>query len=260
LGSLLVIFVRKPGPRFMALMLGFSAGVMTLVSFVELLQHGIAAVGFVPAHLAFFGGMVAMFLVDALVPHEYMGEHHRIEEKACGGQLRETGPFVSTHPGRHRWRQHRPRNGQLFKTGLFLALGIGIHNFPEGMASFTGALENPALGISIAVAIAIHNIPEGLAVSAPVYAATGSRMKAFLWSFLPGLAEPIGAGLTAAVLLPFLNGTVLGFLLAAVAGIMVFISLDELVPVACSFGEEHLSIVGVITGMMVMALSLWMLQ
>jgi len=148
----------------------------------------------------------------------------------------------------------------LLKTGLFVALGIGIHNFPEGMAAFAGALEDPALGIAIAVAIAIHNIPEGLAVSAPVYAATGSRGKAFLWSFLSGVAEPIGAGLAALVLMPFLSEMVLGFVLASVAGIMVFISLDELVPVARSFGEEHLSIVGIVAGMMVMALSLWMLQ
>ncbi len=260
LGSLLIIVVRKPGPRFMAFMLGFSGGVMILVSFVELLQHGIETVGFAPAHMAFFGGMVVMFLVDALIPHEYMGEHHRTGEGMHVGQLHKMRPFASTHPGRHRWKRHRPRNGQLLKTGLFVALGIGIHNFPEGMASFTGALENPALGIAIAVAIALHNIPEGLAVSAPVYAATGSRSKAFWWSFLSGVSEPVGAGLTALVLLPFLNETLLGFLLAAVAGIMVFISLDELVPVACSFGEEHLSIVGVIAGMMVMALSLGMLQ
>ena len=234
LGSVLGVFVRKPGPRFMALTLGFSGGVMVLVSFVELLPAGIEAVGFGPAHLAFFCGMAAMFLIDALVPHDYGAEHH-----GTGGDA---------------------QRGQLLKTGLFVALGIGIHNFPEGMASFVGALEDPSLGIAIAVAIAIHNIPEGLAVSAPVYAATGSRGKAFLWSFLSGVAEPIGAGLAAAVLLPFLNKTVLGFVLAAVAGIMVFISLDELMPVARSFGEEHLSIAGVVVGMVVMALSLWMLQ
>ena len=233
-GSLAGIFIRKPGPRFMTLTLGFSGGVMILVSFVELLQGGIEVIGFAPAHLAFFGGMVAMFLVDALIPHDYMGEHHHTEEKT--------------------------RQGQLLKTGLFVALGIGIHNFPEGMAAFAGALEDPALGIAIAVAIAVHNIPEGLAVSAPVYAATGSRGKAFWWSFLSGVAEPVGAGLAALVLMPFLNETVLGLVLAAVAGIMVFISLDELVPVARSFGEEHLAIVGVVVGMVVMALSLWMLQ
>lgn len=228
------VFVRKPGPRFMTLTLGFSGGVMILVSFVELLPGGIEAIGFGPAHLVFFGGMAAMFLIDALIPHDYMAEHHHTEEEK--------------------------RQSQLLKTGLFVALGIGIHNFPEGMAAFAGALEDPALGIAIAVAIAIHNIPEGLAVSAPVYAATGSRGKAFLWSFLSGAAEPVGAGLAALVLLPLLSGTVLGVVLAAVAGIMVFISLDELVPVARSFGEEHLSIVGVVVGMMVMALSLWMLR
>jgi ZIP family zinc transporter len=234
LGSLLGIFVRRPGPRFMTLTLGFSGGVMILVSFVELLPGGIEAIGFAPAHLAFFGGMLAMFLIDALIPHDYMAEQHHTEEER--------------------------RQAQLLKTGLFVALGIGIHNFPEGMAAFIGALKDPSLGVAIAIAIAMHNIPEGLAVSAPVYAATGSRSKAFLWSFLSGVAEPVGAGLAALVLLPFLNATVLGFVLAAVAGIMVFISLDELVPVARCFGEEHLSIVGVVTGMVVMAFSLWILQ
>ena len=188
------IFARKPGPRFMTLTLGFSGGVMILVSFVELLPGGIEAIGFAPAHLAFFGGMAAMFLIDALIPHDYMAEHHRTE----GGT----------------------REGWLLKTGLFVALGIGIHNFPEGMASFAGALEDPSLGIAIAVAIAIHNIPEGLAVSAPVYAATGSRGKAFLWSFLSGVAEPIGpvekrGSVGGAGSEPFLNGAVLGFALAA---------------------------------------------
>jgi len=260
LGSLLVIVVRKPGPRFMTLTLGFSGGVMILVSFVELLPDGIEAVGFVPAHLAFFGGMVVMFLVDALVPHEYMGEQHRTAERTYNDPLPAYVLSASTHPGRHRWRQHRQREGQLLKTGLLVAFGIAVHNFPEGMATFAGAMDERSLGVAIAFAIAMHNIPEGLAVSAPVYAATGSRGMAVLWSFFAGLAEPVGAALTAAILLPFLNEALLGFVLAAVAGIMIFISLDELVPVACSFGEEHLSIVGIIIGMVVMALSLWMLH
>ena len=159
---------------------------------------------------------------------------------------------------------HKTQDGaikeRLMRTGLFVALGIGIHNFPEGMASFAGALESRELGMAIAFAVAVHNIPEGLAVSAPIYAATGSRGRAFLWSFLSGVAEPIGAGLAALVLMPFLNETGLGVVLAAVAGIMVFVSLDELVPVSRSFGEEHLSIVGVVIGMAVMVLSLWMLK
>ena len=159
----------------------------------------------------------------------------------------------------HHHRGGEERHNRLMKTGLFVALGIGIHNFPEGMATFAGALEDTSLGIAIAAAIAIHNIPEGLAVAAPIYAATGSRKKAFWWSFFSGVAEPVGAGLAAVVLLPFLNDVVLGYVLAAVAGIMVFISLDELIPVARSFGKEHLSIAGVVVGMVVMALSLWML-
>jgi len=233
IGSLLGIAVRKPGPRFMTLTLGFSAGVMIHVSFVELLQGGIEAAGFMPAHLAFFLGMAFMFAVDALIPHDYLGQ----EEHSGMGM----------------------RSSNLLKTGVFVALGLGIHNLPEGMAAFAGALKDPSLGISIAVAIAIHNIPEGLAVAAPIYAATGSRRRAFMYSFLSGLAEPIGAGLAALILLPFLSEAILGYVLAGVGGIMVFISLDELIPIARSFGHEHLAIFGVIVGMLVMAISLWML-
>jgi len=239
IGSLLALFVRKPGPRLMTLTLGFSGGVMILVSFVELLPGGIDALGFAPANLAFFGGMVAMFLIDALIPHDYMAEHHHTETEND---------------------QDAALQSRLLKAGLFVALGLGIHNFPEGMASFATALSDPQLGMAIAAAIAIHNIPEGLAVSAPVYAATGSRSKAFWWSFLSGVAEPVGALLAAVVLLPFLNEAVLGGLLSAVAGIMVFISIDELLPVSRAYEEEHLSIIGIVVGMAVMSFSLWMLK
>ena len=239
IGSLLALFVRKPGPRLMTLTLGFSGGVMILVSFLELLPSGIEAIGFGPANLVFFGGMAAMFLIDELIPHDYMAEHHHSGEED---------------------EQDAALQNRLLKAGLFVALGMGIHNFPEGMASFATALSNPQLGVAIAVAIAIHNIPEGLAVSAPVYAATGSRSKAFWWSFLSGVAEPVGALLAALVLLPFLNEAILGGLLSGVAGIMVFISIDELLPVSRAYKEEHLSIIGIVAGMVVMSLSLWMLK
>lgn len=232
-GSLLGIFIRKPGPNFMSLCLGFSAGVMLLVSFVELLSKSIQSIGFLPAHLGFFAGIISIFIIDFLIPHEYMGE------KDISGKKPEKN---------------------LIRTGLLVALGIGIHNFPEGMATFAGALEDLKLGGAIAFAIAIHNIPEGLAVSAPVYAATGSRGKAFLWSFLSGIAEPFGAGITGLFLLPFISPVLIGWLLSVVAGIMVFISLDELVPASRAFGREHLSILGVLLGMIVMALSLWMFK
>ena len=231
IGSVLGLAVRKPGPRFMGFTLGFSAGVMILVSFVELLQGSIKSIGFLPAHLGFLLGMSGIFLIDFLVPHDYIGQHDHADES----------------------------KGGLMRVGLLIAFGIGIHNFPEGMATFAGALEDIRLGVAIAVAIAIHNIPEGLAVSAPIYLATGSRGKAFFWSFLSGVSEPLGAALAALVLMPFLTKTVLGWVLAIVAGIMVSLAIDELVPAAKSFGSEHTPIIGVIAGIAVMAFSLWLL-
>jgi ZIP family zinc transporter len=233
LGALLGTLFRQPSSRFMSFTLGFSGGVMILVSFVELLPQGIASVGFMPAHLSFFGGMLIMFVIDILIPHDYLEERHRVR---AGDQ-----------------------NGELFRAGVFVALGVGLHNFPEGIATLAGTLEDMRLGIAVSAAIALHNIPEGIAIAAPICASTGERKRAFIWSALSGLAEPLGAAVSALVLLPFLSPMLLGYVLSAVAGVMVFISLDELVPVACSLGEEHLPIIGAAVGMFVMALSLWML-
>ncbi len=231
IGSLIAVFYKNPGPRYMAFTLGFSAGVMILVSFVELLQQGIASLGFSQAHLAFFIGILAMFIIDLMLPHTYI-----LEEPI------------------------KPRGGKkLRRTAVLVALGIAIHNFPEGMVTFAGALNNMNTGIALAVAIAIHNIPEGIAVAVPVYSATGSAKKAFWWSFLSGVSEPVGALLAGLILMPFLNDIVLGWMLCLVAGFMVFISFDELLPVAHSYGEEHVAIVGVVSGMAVMALSLALL-
>lgn len=168
-------------------------------------------------------------LKDFFTPHEYIGQKERI-------------------PNRMEER--------LLKTGLFVALGIGIHNFPEGMATFYSFLYNPGVGIAIALAIAIHNIPEGIAVSAPVYNATGSRAKAFIYSFLSGVTEPIGALITALFLLPFLSGIILAYILSAIGGIMVFISVDELIPVSSSYGYVHLPIISFLFGVVAMIGSL----
>jgi len=145
------------------------------------------------------------------------------------------------------------------RVGVFSAIAIGIHNFPEGLATFMAALTDLSLGIPIAIAIAIHNIPEGIAVSVPIYYATGSRKKAFFYSFSSGLAEPVGALIGWLILLPFMNSLLFGIVFAATAGIMIFISLDELLPAAREYGEHHLSIYGLISGMGVMALSLLLL-
>lgn len=152
-----------------------------------------------------------------------------------------------------------PQRQKLYRMGLFSALAIAIHNFPEGLATFAAALKNPTLGVAIAVAIAIHNIPEGVAVSIPIYYATGNKVKAFWYSALSGLAEPLGALIGYLVLFSFLTDTIFGLVFAAVAGIMVFVSLDELLPAAEKYGEHHLAIFGLVAGMAVMALSLLIL-
>jgi ZIP family zinc transporter len=145
---------------------------------------------------------------------------------------------------------------QLYRTGILLAIVLAIHNFPEGIATFVSTLQSPSLGVAIAFAIAIHNIPEGVAVAVPIFYATGSRHKAFFYSFLSGLAEPLGALLAFVVLMPFFSPVVLAVLFAIVAGIMIFISLDELLPAAREYGHHHLAIYGLIGGMAVMAFSL----
>lgn len=250
-GSALAFFTRSTNTRFLSLALGFSAGVMIYVSFVEIFPKAkselIASLGDVAGTWttvgAFFAGIALVALIDKLVPkYENPHELHSIEEMAQG-------------------LQNLPKNeahdfGKLHRMGLFTALAIAIHNFPEGLATFTAALTDPNLGIAIAVAVAIHNIPEGIAVSVPIYYATGSRKKAFKLSFLSGLAEPVGALVGYLILMPFFSPVMFGVLFASVAGIMVFISLDQLLPAAEEFGEHHLSIYGMIAGMAVMALSL----
>jgi len=242
IGSVLGIVIKKPGPNFMGFALGFSAGVMIFVSFAELLAKAIEieGVGFLGAYITFFLGMGVYFLIDVLVPHDYMGYHDHAARTNDGA------------PGRS------PQN--LERTGLLLALGVSIHNFPEGMATFVATLESFSIGFPIALAVAIHNIPEGLAISAPIYAATGNRRKAFLWSFFSGVSEVAGAVLAAVTLMPLLSETLMGFSLAAVAGIMVLISLDELIPCAKALASEHMPILGVIVGMILMMVSQWWLE
>lgn len=184
----------------------------------------------------FFGGILLIALIDKFIPKQ--SNPHELKT------------VEDMQPGK------AVQDAALLKMGTFTALAIGIHNFPEGIATFTSALQDPKLGVAIAIAIAIHNIPEGIAVSVPVYFATGDRKKAFRLSFLSGLSEPIGALTAYLFLMPFLNDIMFGIIFAAVAGIMVFISLDELLPAAKKYDETHLPIYGLIAGMAVMAVSL----
>ncbi|TCL67413.1 ZIP family zinc transporter [Hydrogenispora ethanolica] len=245
IGSFMAFFTKRTNTRFLSVALGFSAGVMIYVSMIEIFVKAREALtaelgktaGAWWTAAAFFAGIFLIAIIDKLIPSaENPHELRHVEELAERGAA--------------------PPEQKLLRMGSFTALAIAIHNFPEGLATFTSALKDPSLGVMIAVAIAIHNIPEGIAVSVPIFFATGDRAKAFRLSFLSGLAEPLGALVGYLILASFFNGIVFGVLFAAVAGIMVFISLDELLPTAREYGEAHLAIYGLIAGMMVMAVSL----
>jgi ZIP family zinc transporter len=201
--------------------------------------------------ISFFGGMFFIALIDKLIPsEENPHEMHSIEE------MNVTDISDSHHLDIKLKHEEAKKNNQLMRMGLFTALAIGIHNFPEGIATFIAALQEPSIAIPIAIAIALHNIPEGIAVSVPIYFATGSKKKAFKYSFLSGLSEPVGAIIGYLILKPFLNDVLMGIVFGMVSGIMVYISLDELLPSAREYGEHHLSIYGLVAGMIVMAVSL----
>jgi ZIP family zinc transporter len=243
IGSALAFFTKTTSTRFLSISLGFSAGVMVYVSFMEILPKALQAM--IPefgeklaswyAVLAFFAGILIIALIDRLIPSmENPHEIRRVEDVAKNGN----------------------KDPRLVRMGMFTALAIAIHNFPEGIATFMAGLTDPTIAIPIAVAIAIHNIPEGIAVSVPISYGTGSRRKGFLLSFLSGLAEPIGALLAYFLLMPFLSDRLFGTIFASVAGIMVFISIDELLPTAREYGLPHHAVYGFLAGMAVMALSL----
>lgn len=245
IGSLIALFTKKTNRKFLSISLGFSAGVMIYVSMIEiffkanesLVEELGLRLGSMVNVMAFFGGMLFIGLIDKLIPS--------FEEDVKNDNS--TSNKKSTDEKR------------LLRMGMFTALAVAIHNFPEGFATLISTLKDPALGISIGIAIALHNIPEGIAVSIPIYYATGSRLKAFLYSFFSGLAEPVGALVGYLILAPFMTEVIFGIVFAGVGGIMVYISLDQLLPAAREYGDHHLSVYGTIAGMIVMAISLVLL-
>lgn len=243
LGGLVVFFAKHTNTKFLSFSLGLSAGVMILISFGEFLvtsreiltQQMGQGKGLGVMWLCFFAGIALIGIIDRVIPtFENPHEIRSVEDMNVPVQ----------------------KGSRLMRMGVLTAMAIGIHNFPEGMATLISAIENPMLGVAIAVAVAIHNIPEGIAVAVPIYQSTQSRKKAFLWSLISGLTEPLGAILAYLVLMPFLSPILMGQIFAVVAGIMVFISLDELLPATHAYGEYHIAIYGLIVGMAVMALSL----
>lgn len=234
IGSTIAFFIRRPKTIYLSLSLGFSAGVMIYVSFGELFPNAVEHIGQLMGSIAFFIGILVIGIVDIIIPDE-SNPHH------FAGITKESSESFDP---------------KLMRTGLFTALAIAIHNFPEGLATFGTSLTDMRLGFLIAIAIAIHNIPEGISVSMPIYFATGNRRKAFVYSFFSGVAEPIGAILGFLLLMPFLSNMILSSLLAFVAGIMVYISVDELLPMARQYGHGHVVMIGFVMGMVVMAISL----
>ena len=232
LGSLIAFFIKDFKRKYLSVMMGFSAGVLIQISFMELLFSAVTETGLLNANIAFFIGIATIAVIEFLIPHEY--EEEKLTEK-------------------------ERKNKRLMKTGLLVSAGIIIHNFPEGILTLFGTIKDPTLGLVLLIAIALHNIPEGISVSIPIFYATKNRKKAFLWSLLSGLSEPIGALIGYFILSPFINNFALNMALAFVAGVMIFISFDELLPLSLSHGESHLAIASLFLGMLTMTIVLFIL-
>lgn len=242
IGSIISFFAKKTNKNLLTFSLGLSAGVMIYISFMEILPESFEMVyaekgrmGSWLVLVLFFAGIFLSLFIDKMVPESKNPHEIRLVERMT----------------------EEVKKQKLHRLGIATAIAITIHNFPEGIATFMAAYADLEIGIPVAIAVSIHNIPEGIAVAVPIYYATGSRKKAFLWSLLSGLAEPLGAIIAFLVLMPFFTTTLLGLVLAAVAGIMVFISFDELLPGAKEHGDNHhVATYGVFVGIAIMAITL----
>jgi len=245
IGGLILLLFKKINTKLLSVALGFSAGVMIYVSFIEILPeakifltkaYGTAKGDWI-TFIAFFAGMFLIGIIDKLVPEADNPHELQSKERLDVCDL-------------------GPNSQKLIKTGKMAAIAITIHNFPEGLATFVSGMNDFSLGIAIAIAVAIHNIPEGISVALPIYCATGNKKEGLIKSLISGLTEPLGAIIAFLFLGPFLNDVIFGIIYALIAGIMVFISFDELLPSAREYGENHLTILGLICGMAVMGISL----
>lgn len=241
LGGMLVLFFKQPSPRLLAFGLSFAGGAMVYVSLTEILNKSILSfsdvlgdkVGFAWGTLAFLVGIIIVLTLDRVVPNP----HSALEK--IGGTT---------------------QSQELYRTSLLTLCAITAHNLPEGMATFFATYENPMLGLPLAIAIGIHNIPEGIAIALPIYAATGNKKLALLASFISGFAEPLGAVIGYGILAPYLSPVIYGWVFGIIGGIMVYLSLDELLPAAKQYAKGHETVYGLVTGMSILAVSLILLK
>ncbi|MCU0584729.1 MAG: zinc transporter ZupT [Desulfobacterales bacterium] len=282
IGSIIAFTAKRTNFRFLSVATGFSAGVMLYVAFVEIFFKGLESLtaaygeywGQWANTAAFFGGMFLIGMIDALIPAGENPHETRTETETAplhiipsSGNARTASVCTWDPDASPGLAGDGMKRKKLMRMGLFTALAIAIHNFPEGLATFLAALHDPSLGLAIAIAVALHNIPEGISVSVPIFYATGNRKKAFLYSLLSGLSEPVGAVIAYLMLRWVVAGEggvipaeLMGILFAGVAGIMVYISLDELLPTSRAYGKDHDSLLGLVGGMLMMAASLLLMK
>eukprot|EP00271_Cylindrocystis_brebissonii_P018901 TRINITY_DN5510_c0_g3_i1.p1 TRINITY_DN5510_c0_g3~~TRINITY_DN5510_c0_g3_i1.p1 ORF type:complete len:292 (+),score=80.58 TRINITY_DN5510_c0_g3_i1:319-1194(+) len=256
LGGLLVVLQPKPDMGALGLLQGFAAGLMFSLSFFDLMPNAINAVGFLSANVWFFGGAGLFAAIVQFIPEPQLGPAPEQSRRDRGKDASLGGGSMGLLAGRADSIVKKRQRQQVLFSGIVTAVGIAIHNFPEGVAVFLGSLKGLRVGASLAFAIALHNIPEGIAVALPIYFATGKRWQAFRWAALSGLAEPLGVVVVALLFPNNLSEHFIEGMLGGVGGIMAFLTLNEMLPLAFEYAGHRMAIASLFLGMAVMSASL----
>jgi len=291
IGAAMAFCVNTNDNRVFAICLAISAGVMTYVSFVEILfkaaekfqeagygEHDAFSLG----TLVFFCGLVVSILIEMVAmccfkrhSMENKAFHHGSAQQVAQAHQDPDQLARAISPDNQEQKvqasdvevqmtqsgQQKPLSGMervnMLQMAAFSGAAIALHNFPEGLATFVATLEDPSFGVPMAFAIAIHNIPEGLAVAAPILKATNSKCKAFFWAFLSGMSEPLGGLLAWLVLKEIVGPVTFAILFGIIGGVMIHISFQKLLPTALKYDPENkYTAYSFFVGMAVMAASL----
>ncbi|KAE8660318.1 Zinc transporter ZTP29 [Hibiscus syriacus] len=247
LGALFVILSQAPNLKMLGLLQGFAAGLMLSISFLDLAHNAMNSIGFLKGNLWFFAGVIFFAVVANFIPEPTLPHSSEVKGKKRSGD----------EGGKDVMKKHRR---QVFFSGIITAIGISLHNFPEGMAVFLGSMKGLRVGLNLALAIALHNIPEGVAVALPVYFATQSKWQAFKLATLSGFAEPLGVVIVAYLFPSNLSPEILEGLLGSVGGVMAFLTLHEMLPLAFDYAGQKQAVKAVFFGMAFMSASLYFLE